>query len=128
MEISKSIKLATPIKRTFAGVIDFFLIAFFGLALFAFAGIPLINNVFDGGTLVYETTRIQTESYLFINDEGVISVYPYYDPDDEETPLGLVEKAIYRYYVESTPALETGAHLEDTDADRKSTRLNSSHT
>ena len=116
MEISKSITLATPIKRTFAGIIDFFLIAFFALALFAFAGIPLINVAFNGADLVYETTRIQTESHLFINDEGVISTYPYYDPDDEETPLGLVEKAIYRYYVESSPAVETGAHLADAEA------------
>ncbi|MGI6713627.1 MAG: RDD family protein [Bacilli bacterium] len=115
METSKTITLAPTYKRLLAVIIDFLIIAFIGFCLFVFAGIPIVNRFFQGNQLVNEATRIQTESYLFNNKGGEIYLFPYAE-ENEETPLGLIEEGLYRYYVESEVAVSTGAHLADADA------------
>lgn len=115
METSKTIKLAPNYKRLLAVIVDFLITAFIGLCLFAFVGVPITNYWFQGNDLIYESTKIQTDSYLFHNKDGNIYLFPYNEENDD-TPLGYIEEGLYRYYVESEISVQTGAHLADADA------------
>lgn len=88
----KYIKLAGPFKRIIAAIIDALMIIFSATALFAAAGVPIVNHYFNGNALGDEVVVIQKQSQLFRQTQvGMMSVYTSDDYD----------MAVYNYYVNS---------------------------
>lgn len=97
---------ANLVKRTVAGILDFFLNFMVTMSLFAFVALPISNQFFSGNELGAQIQNVQISSHLFVINEDTGRVTTLAEDDQKE--------AIYRYYMETdySPTFHSD-HIED---------------